>query len=52
MVQSVVYVKPDTPVLKAMEMLVSHNISGIPVVKIDMTLSSHYDRERHPDIKY
>jgi len=38
MVQSVVYVKPSTPVLTAMEMLVSHNIRGIPVVKNDMTL--------------
>ena len=38
MVQSVVYIKPNIPVLTAMEMLVRYNISGIPVVKEDMTL--------------
>ena len=38
MIRSVVYTKPDNPVLKAMTMLVRHNISGIPVVDDDMTL--------------
>ncbi|MFC1633425.1 HPP family protein [Planctomycetota bacterium] len=38
MIQSVFYVKPNTPVHKAMEMLIEHNISGIPVVEEDMTL--------------
>ena len=38
MTQSVFYVKPNTPVHRAMEMMVEHNISGIPVVEEDMTL--------------
>ena len=38
MTRSVYYVKPDTPIRTAMEMLVEHNISGIPVVKDNMTL--------------
>ena len=38
MTKSVVYVKPDTPLCKAMEMLVKYNISGIPVVEDDLTL--------------
>ena len=40
MTKSVVYVKPDTSLYKAMEMLVKHNISGIPVVEDDMTLTA------------
>ena len=38
MTQSVLYVKPSTPVHKAMKILVENNISGIPVVDDDMTL--------------
>ena len=38
MTQSVFYVKSNVPVHKAMEMLVEHNISGIPVVKDDISL--------------
>ena len=38
MTQSVIFVKPNTPVHKAMEMLVVNNISGIPVVDDDMAL--------------
>lgn len=38
MTKSIVYVKPDTPIYKAMELLVEYNISGIPVVEDDMTL--------------
>lgn len=38
MTKSVIYVKPNTPVRKAMELLVKYNISGIPVVDDDMTL--------------
>ena len=38
MTQSVFYVKSNAPVHKAMEMLVEHNISGIPVVKDDISL--------------
>jgi len=38
MTQSVYCVKPNTPVHEAMEILVEHNISGIPVVEEDMTL--------------
>ncbi len=34
----VVYVKPETPVCTAIELLVSYNVSGIPVVEDDMTL--------------
>ncbi|MEJ2703719.1 MAG: CBS domain-containing protein [Sedimentisphaerales bacterium] len=38
MTKSFIYVKPDTSLCKAMEMLIEHNISGIPVVDDDMTL--------------
>ena len=38
MTQSVLFVKPNTPIHKAMEMLVVNNISGIPVVEDDMNL--------------
>ena len=38
MTQSVFYVKPSTPVHKAMKILVENNISGIPVVNDNMTL--------------
>ena len=38
MTQSVFYVKSNAPVHRAMEMLVEHNISGIPVVDEDITL--------------
>ena len=38
MTQSVFSVKSNAPIHKAMEMLVEHNISGIPVVDEDITL--------------
>jgi CBS domain-containing protein len=38
MTESVFYVKPNTSVHMAMEMLVKHNISGIPVVDDNITL--------------
>jgi CBS domain-containing protein len=38
MTRDVVCVKTDTPIRTALELLVEHNISGIPVVEDDMTL--------------
>ena len=35
---NVVSVKKDTPIFEAVKLLVEHNISGLPVVKDDMTL--------------
>ena len=31
-------VKKDTPIFEAVQILVEHNISGLPVVEDDMTL--------------
>lgn len=33
-----IFVKKDTPIYEAVELLVQHNISGMPVVEDDMTL--------------
>ena len=38
MTKNVISVKKETPICKALELLVEHNISGIPVVEDDMTL--------------
>jgi CBS domain-containing protein len=37
--KNVVSVKKDTPIFKAVKLLVEHNISGLPVVEDDMTLA-------------
>jgi CBS domain-containing protein len=39
MTKDVVTVRPDTPILEAVELLVEQGITGIPVVKNDMTLA-------------
>jgi len=38
MTEDVVYVKKDTPIYEALELLAKHNISGIPVIREDMIL--------------
>jgi CBS domain-containing protein len=38
MTETVVSVKKDTPIYKALELLAKHDISGIPVVREDMIL--------------
>ncbi len=38
MTKTVIYVKKQTPIYEAVELLVENNISGIPVVEDDMTL--------------
>jgi len=38
MTENVVSVKKDTPIYKALELLVKYNITGIPVVREDMIL--------------
>jgi len=38
MTDNPVFVKKDTPIYEAVELLVQHNISGMPVVEGDMTL--------------
>ncbi len=38
MTDNPVFVKKDTPIYEAVELLVQHNISGMPVVEDDMTL--------------
>jgi len=39
MTRDVITVKTDTPIYKAMELIAKHNISGLPVVEDDMTLT-------------
>ncbi len=38
MKSSVVSVRPDTPALEAIELLIQHRISGLPVVEADGTI--------------
>jgi len=38
MTQNTISVKVDTPIYEAVELIVEHGISGMPVVKNDMTL--------------
>jgi len=38
MEEDVISVKKDTPIFEAVELMVKHNISGMPVVEDDMTL--------------
>ena len=38
MIKEVVIVRPGTPVEEALELMLAHMISGIPVVNVDMTL--------------
>lgn len=38
MTKNVISVKKETPIYEALELLVRHNISGVPVVEDDMTL--------------
>jgi CBS domain-containing protein len=38
MSKNIVCVHKDTPIFEAIQLLVEHNISGLPVVKDDMTL--------------
>ncbi len=39
MTKDIISVKKDTPIREAAELLVKHNISGMPVVEDDMTLA-------------
>lgn len=39
MQDKVIYVKADTPIYDAIETLVEHNITGLPVVNDDMTIA-------------
>lgn len=38
MTRDVITVRTDTPIYEALELIVKHNISGLPVVEDDMTL--------------
>ena len=38
MTKNIIYVKKDTPIYQCLELMAEHNISGIPVVKDDMSL--------------
>jgi CBS domain-containing protein len=39
MTSKVIYVKKQTPIIEAIEILVENNITGLPVVNDDMTLA-------------
>ncbi|UCG59256.1 MAG: CBS domain-containing protein [Phycisphaerales bacterium] len=39
MSRDVIFVKKETPILEAVDVLVNNNISGMPVVRNDMTLA-------------
>ena len=39
MITDIVYTRTDTPIYDAVEMLVEHNVTGLPVVNNDMTLA-------------
>ncbi|MHC4194183.1 MAG: CBS domain-containing protein, partial [Planctomycetota bacterium] len=40
MTKNIVFVRPNTPIYEAVELAVKHGISGMPVVKDDMTLTA------------
>ena len=40
MTKNIVFVRPSTPIYEAVELAVKHGISGMPVVKDDMTLTA------------
>jgi CBS domain-containing protein len=52
MIKNVVSVKKDTPIYEAVKLLVEHNISGLPVVEDDMTLTGILSEKDVVDLFY
>ncbi len=49
---NIVSVKKDTPIFEAVKLLVEHNISGLPVVEDDMTLTGILSEKDVVDLFY